>query len=85
MGNLVSGVANVLKGDMAKYGLTIMDMAKIVGLSYNSMQLKLSGKTEFTLLEAFKIVHYFNGKGENHTIEDMFGVYLKNPESLHHK
>lgn len=63
---------NVLRGEMAKYDLTIKDMADVVGISYQAMQNKLHGRSDFTLTEAKKIVRFFNAKGENHTVEDIF-------------
>ncbi len=63
---------NMLKGEMAKYGLTIKSMAKIAGMSYQAMFNKLHGKTEFTLTEAQKIVNYFNSQGETHSVESLF-------------
>jgi len=63
---------NVLKGEMAKYGLTVADMARVMGLSHTSMSNKLNGKVDFTLTEAKKIVRFFNAKGESHTIESIF-------------
>ena len=57
---------------MAKHGLTISSMAKVVGISYQSMWSKLHGKNEFTLSEAKKIVKYFNSLGEDHTVEGIF-------------
>lgn len=63
---------NVLRGEMAKYGLTVADMAKELGVSHATMSNKLNGKTDFTLTEAKQIVRFFNSKGENHTLESMF-------------
>jgi|GEM_PF-1808002 len=69
---------NVLRGEMAKYGLTIKGMAEIAGLSYQAMFNKLHGKTEFTLTEAIKIVSYFNSQGECHSVETLFFPFLSN-------
>lgn len=62
----------MLKGEMAKYGLTIRGMADILGISYQAMLNKLHGKSDFTLTEAKKIVRFFNAQGESHTVEDIF-------------
>lgn len=63
---------NVLRGEMAKYGLTVADMAKEMGMSHVTMSNKLNGKVDFSLTEAMRIVRFFNSKGENHTLESMF-------------
>ena len=63
---------NVLRGEMAKYGLTVADMAKVVGISRNSMSAKIEGKIDFRLTEAKRILTYFNSKGESHTVESLF-------------
>lgn len=69
---------NVLRGEMAKYGLTIKDIAEIIGISYQAMFNKLHGKTEFTLTEAKKIVSYFNSQGESHSVETLFFPFQSN-------
>ena len=63
---------NVLKGEIAKYGLTIADLAKELDLSVASTANKINGKVDFTLSEARKIVKFFNAKGETHTVESIF-------------
>ena len=63
---------NVLRGEMAKYGLTVADMAKVVGISRNSMSAKIDGKIDFRLTEAKRILAYFNSRGERHTVESLF-------------
>jgi len=63
---------DVLRGEMRKYGLTVADMAGVLGVSAVTMSNKLNGRTDFTLTEARKIVKYLNDLGETHTIESLF-------------
>ena len=65
---------NVLRGEMAKYRVTIAQLAEVVGISANSMSAKLNGKVDFTLSEIRKILAFFNAKGENHTVETLFDI-----------
>lgn len=65
---------NILRGEMAKHGITVRKMAAIVGISANSMSAKLNGKVDFTLTEARKIINHFKSLGEKHTIESLFGL-----------
>ena len=63
---------NVLRGEMAKYGLTVAEMAEIIKVSSATMSDKLNGKVDFRLNEARVIVEYFNGQGESHTVDSLF-------------
>lgn len=69
---MLTAVKNVLRGEMRKYGITIVDMATVVGVSVGTMSHKLTGKTEFTLTEARRILKHINAHGESHTIESLF-------------
>ncbi len=69
---------NKLKGKMAEYGLSVGDMAEIIGVSYNTMIHKLHGRHEFTLGEASKAIEYFNSTGDDCRIDDIFFSYLSN-------
>ncbi len=71
---------NALRGKMAEYGLTISDLAKIAGVSYQAMSNKLHGRTEFTVAEAKKILRYFNSQEGNLTFESLFLAYLSTNE-----
>jgi len=71
---------NVLRGKMAEYGLTVNDLARIAGVSYQAMLNKLHGRTEFTVGEAKKILRYFNSQGDKLTFESLFLAYLSTDE-----
>lgn len=44
-----------LRGEMAKKGISIEELAKLLGIHRNSVANKLNGDTSFTIDEAFKI------------------------------
>lgn len=44
-----------LKGEMAKKGVSIEELAKLLNIHRNSVANKLNGDTPFTIDEAFKI------------------------------
>ena len=67
-------VRNVLRGVMAKYGVTIAQMAEVVGISSNSMSKKINGKVDFTLTEVRAILAFFRSKGETCTVESLFDI-----------
>lgn len=51
-----------LKAEMARYGITNNDIQKVLNCSERTVKNKLSGETEFTLPEAFKVRDsYFQG------------------------
>lgn len=63
---------NVLRGEMAKHGMTVAEMANVVGISKNSMSKKINGKSDFSLTEIRKILAFFNSLGDAHTVESLF-------------
>lgn len=63
---------NVLRGEMAKYGVTVADLANVVGVSSNTMSKKLNGEVDFKLTEVKAILSFFNSKGEAHNVESLF-------------
>ena len=63
---------NVLRGEMAKYGLTIADMSRVLGISTVAYSSKLNSKVDFSLTEAKKIIQHFEKLGEKHTVESLF-------------
>ena len=65
---------NTLRGEMAKYKVTVSDLAGELGVSANTVSKKLNGKVDFTLSEIRKILAFFNAKGENHTVETLFDI-----------
>ena len=62
----------ILRGEMAKYDLTIEKTAAIIGVSATTMSKKLNGRVEFLLSEAKKLLDYFNERGNDYTIEYLF-------------
>ena len=50
---------NNLIGEMAKRHITNVDMSKLLGIHRNSVNNKLSGKSKFTVQEAFEIQRAF--------------------------
>lgn len=65
---------NVLKGEMAKHGLTVKYMAGELGLSPVTMGLKVNGRADFTLTEIRKILAVFRETGKAYTVEELFGL-----------
>ncbi len=63
---------NVLKGEMAKHGITIGEMARRMSMSPSTLSSKIHGKSDFTLTEARRAIEIINALGERHTIESMF-------------
>ena len=63
---------NVLRGEMAKHGITIGEMARRMDISPSALSNKIRGKSEFTLTEAQRAVEIINSLGEDHTLESMF-------------
>ena len=49
-----------IKAEMARNNITIKELAKVIGLSTNSVSFKLNGKRQFTLSEIEKIALLFN-------------------------
>jgi len=49
-----------LRKILAEYGHTQNDLAELLGITYQSISIKLNRKSEFTLAEVFKIVHAYN-------------------------
>ena len=63
---------NVLRGEMAKHGLTIADMAQLMDMAPSTLSNKIHGKSDFTLTQARRAVKIINSLGEDHTLESMF-------------
>ena len=58
----------LLKGEMAKRGVNVRKLAKILDTSEDSVRRRLRGDIEFDLKEILKILKYFQCK-----FEDLFG------------
>lgn len=46
---------NNLKAEMERYGITILDIQQLLGVSERTVRNKLSGETDFTYPEALNI------------------------------
>lgn len=67
-----------LKALLAKHGQTQNDLAEILGISYQSVSIKLNNKSEFTLAEVFKIVQVYQL-----TPEEVYDIFFT-VESRYH-
>ena len=65
---------NVLRGEMAKHGVTVSKLAAYVGVSTNTMSKKINGKVDFSLSEIRKILAFFRERGDVHTVETLFDI-----------
>ena len=57
-----------LKGEMAKRGISVSDLAEVLDSSEDSVRRRLRGDVEFDLTEIIKILDYFQS-----TFEELFG------------
>jgi DNA-binding XRE family transcriptional regulator len=62
----------ILRGFMAKHGLDVADLAKVMGISRTSASNKLNEHVDFSLVEARKVVDFFNERGEKLTVDSLF-------------
>lgn len=60
-----------LKAEMARVNITAAQMAEAVDMPYNTMINKLSGRSTFTILEAFRIRAVFK---DSFTIDYLFST-----------
>lgn len=58
-----------LKAEMARISMTALELAELIGMPYSTLNQKLSGKSEFTVGEAFKIR---KALGVNIPVEELF-------------
>ena len=65
---------NVLRGEMAKHGVTVRELAKGIGVSTNTMSKKINGRVDFSLTEIRKTLAFFRLRGESHTVESLFNI-----------
>lgn len=49
-----------LKAVLERYGQTQNDLAELLNITYQSVSIKLNGKSDFTQSEIFKIIHHYN-------------------------
>ena len=64
-----------LKGVMASRGYSIKRLAGAIGVNYNTLQRKISGNANFTLVEANQI-----SKALNMTLDEAYAAFL-DPET----
>lgn len=65
---------NILRGEMAKHGVTVNILAENIGIHRNSLSKKINGEVDFSLTEIRKILAFFRLRGENHTVEFLFDI-----------
>lgn len=65
---------NVLRGEMAKHGVTVEKLADCVGISRYTLSKKINGKVDFSLSEIRKILAFFRARGDVHTVETLFDM-----------
>lgn len=63
---------NNVRAEMARFGLTIRDMAEFMEMSPNTFSRKLHGKQDWLLNEALRIVNILNSYGANVTLGGLF-------------
>lgn len=61
-----------LQAEKARHSLTTQDLANVLGLSRQAMTNRIIGHKELDLIEAKKIVDYFNALGSNVTVDGLF-------------
>jgi transcriptional regulator with XRE-family HTH domain len=62
-----------LRGEIVRSGLTIEQFADEIGVSRNTMSVKLNGKIPFNLVEIKKILEFFKQNGNTDvTMEYLF-------------
>jgi len=66
-------VGSNLKAEMARRGLTVREMARMLGITPNTFSTKINGKRPWLLEEAMCIVDILNKDNGNFTVEELFG------------
>ncbi len=61
-----------LRAEKARHALTTQDLADVLGLSRQAMTHRIMGQTELSLTEAKKLVDFFNSKGSDVSIDELF-------------
>ena len=61
-----------LQAERARHGLDTIDLAKVLGISRQSMCHRIKGHVALSLCEAKKLVDYFNSLGSNVTVDGLF-------------
>lgn len=68
-----------IKAVLERFGHTQNDLAEILGITYQSVSIKLNQHKDFTQTEIFKIIHYYELTAEEvmdifFNKEDRFGT-----------
>ncbi len=64
---------NNLKIEMIQADLSKMDLAKEIGISYNTIRAKFKGRTEWKINEMLQIQNILNKKNKSYkTIDELF-------------
>jgi transcriptional regulator with XRE-family HTH domain len=66
------GRADTVRAEMARYQVTVRELAKRVGVGEQSLSLKLRGKSPIWIDEAMVIHEYLKGKGSGLSLQEMF-------------
>lgn len=53
-----------LKAVLERFGQTQNDLAELLGITYQSVSIKLNGHKDFTQTEIYKIIHFYNLSAE---------------------
>lgn len=61
-----------LNAEMARRNISIYDLAKTIGCTYETMRKKLKGKTPFLLKEARLIKNTYFNKDDDMSLEKLF-------------
>lgn len=64
---------NNLKIEMLQANVSKMDLAKEIGISYNTIRAKFKGRTEWKINEMLQIQKILNNRNKNYkTIDELF-------------
>ena len=67
-----------LRAEIARHNISSKELAKGIGIAYDSLKNKLNGRTEFTRLEMFRIKkQYF----PNCTVDYLFSENINHKEA----
>ena len=61
-----------LQAEKARHSLTTQDLANVLGISRQAMTNRIIGRKDLDLVEAKKIVDYFNALGSKVTVDELF-------------
>lgn len=70
----------VLRGAIARHGLSIESLADSVGISRTSMSNKMNGHTVFDYEDIVSIIKFFRSIGEDYSADYLFELVPENVE-----